>query len=60
MATLREEIASIPGADGWWKRSAEQAFQNAAKDLKSRGMSDEEVTEMLSDLYHAVCSCFGE
>lgn len=53
---IRDEIA---GDDGFWNSSSEETFVEAAKKLQLIGMGDEEILEMLSDLYSAVAAEFG-
>ena len=57
---MKQQIKQIPGGDGWWKESSEDTFNKVAQDLVSHGFSPEQAIEILSDLYWATASCYGD
>ena len=56
---LLTEIKQIPGDDGFWNKSTEVTFKKTAQKLLDKGFGHDEVIEMLSNLYSAVASEFG-
>jgi uncharacterized protein with PhoU and TrkA domain len=59
-ATLKNEIIAIAGGDGFWKSSSEDTFLEAGELLISKGFSEDEVVELLSELYYATAACYGD
>lgn len=58
-ASLKEQIIAIAGEDGFWKSSSEDTFLDAGELLISKGFSEDEVVELLSELYYATAACYG-
>ncbi len=51
----------IPGDDGWWDTDNGTTFCDAGRQLQKLGvMNDDEIFELLSRLYHAAASEFGD
>lgn len=57
---LRDKINSIPGSDGWWKRSSRDDFEYTAKAMLCLGMTPAAIYDHLHRLYYAVADCYGE
>lgn len=57
---VRDEIASIPGDDGWWRTGGQDTFESAAADLIAHGFTDAEALSLLGDLFSAVAEEYGE
>lgn len=58
-ASLKESIIAIAGEDGFWKSSSEDIFLSAGERLINKGFTEEEVVDLLSDLYYATANCYG-
>lgn len=54
-----ERIRAIPGEDGFWKDASEKTFIRAAFEMSAKGMNDDDVEDILEDLYRAVAEEFG-
>lgn len=52
-------INEVPGGDGFWKGSTEDAYLQAGKFLLDRGFTLMETLEMLTTLYGATAEEFG-
>jgi hypothetical protein len=59
MSTLNKRIKEIPGEDSWWKSSSYSCFSDIAKTLKEKGLSDDEIVDILESAYWAVADCYG-
>lgn len=59
-AEFKEEIIAIAGDDGFWKSSSEDTFLDAAELLLSKGFTESEVVDLLSELYYATAACYGD
>lgn len=57
--SLKQEILEIPGGDGFWKSSSEETFLRVAEMLSGEGLSDDDITYVLSELYYATANCYG-
>ena len=55
--TLEHRIDNI--VDEWWKSSTQETFQAEGKFLKEKGLTDDEIIEMLGNLYSAVSGEYG-
>jgi len=56
----RDEIARIPGEDGWWRTDGQDMFESAAVDLIAHGFTSDQAVALLGDLYGAVAEEYGE
>ena len=52
-------VDKIPGDDGWWKSSAGETYRKTGDDLLEKGLTNDEVLEILSDLFSATSWEFG-
>ena len=57
--TLREAIAQIPGDDGWFESSGEEAFCKAANMMLEGGSTPKKIIGVLNDMYGAGAECFA-
>ena len=57
---LYERISKIPGPDGFWKPDSETVFIAAAEDMRNACMKDDDIFDILEDLYRAVADCYGD
>lgn len=57
-ASLKNAILAIP-EDGFWKSSAEDSFLDAGALLTEKGLAEDEIVDLLNDLYYAAASCYG-
>lgn len=57
---LVDRIRKIPGDEGFWKSSAEEAFIEAGMDMRLAGMEGDKIVEVLTSLYYAVAECYGD
>ena len=48
---LKEKIESIPGTEGFWHSSTLFEFMKSANFLRKKGISEEEIYELLSNIY---------
>ncbi len=58
--TFEKRIKAIPGEDGFWKRAAEKEFVRRGLRLEHLGVHEDEVVDILTRLYWATASCYGE
>lgn len=58
-ASLKASIIAIAGDEGFWKSSSEATFLSAGERLVNKGFTEEEVVDLLSDLYYATADCYG-
>jgi hypothetical protein len=57
---LDKRIKAIPNSpNGFWKSASEDTYIEVGHQLKARGMSDNEVVDVLETLYWAAASCYG-
>ena len=56
---MKKEINQIPGSEGWWKSSGEDTFNMCAKVMKKSGMKEEDIIEVLTDLFYAASGEHG-
>lgn len=60
ISILEDRICNeVPGEDGFWVSSTEEAFINAGKFLVDRGFTLMETLELLTTLYGATAEEFG-
>lgn len=59
MDRLTERIDKIP-PEGFWNSSTWERFQEVGRRLRGKGISEDEVIEILTELYFAVASEYGE
>lgn len=59
MENLSKRIETIPGEDGWWKSSSKDRYESLAKDLITKGFSEDEVIGILEEAYWAAANCYG-
>ena len=57
---VRDEIAGLPGGDGWWKSSGEDTYEELAADLMAHGYSGDEAVALLSTAYSAAAEEYGD
>lgn len=57
--SLKERIEAIPGSDGFYKSRTADTFLGAANELRDVGMKEDDVIDLLTNLYHAVAGEFG-
>ena len=57
---LTKEIDAIPPNGEWWKRSSRDYFLLAAKKMKRVGMKNEDIIDILKNLYSAIADEYGE
>lgn len=57
---VRDEIARIPGKDGWWRTGGQDTFEAAAADLIAHGFTGTGALSLLGDLFSAVAEEYGE
>lgn len=56
--SLYKRVDAIP-VDGFWKQSSRDTFHDAAKQLKDKGFTDDQVVDLLQDLWNAVGTEYG-
>lgn len=57
---LRTKIATIPRDDYWWGDGHETFYKIGLELVDKKGMSVDDVIEMLSSLFDAVAEEYGE
>jgi len=57
--SLKNQILQIPNEESW-DYSTEESFLNAAKTMDEYNIPEDEILVMLSDLYWAVASEYGD
>ena len=53
------QVKKISGSDGFWRSSTEDTFLRIADKLLEKGLSQDEILDILSSLYSAVANEFG-
>ena len=57
---LRKAIEKIPGKDGFWSSYARITYEGLAETLEDKGLSEEEIEQVLVAAYRAAAAEFGE
>lgn len=58
--TLQEEIAVIPGEQGWYHESSLESFIEIGLVLRDEGLSDTFILQTLRRAHNAVATEYGE
>ena len=57
---MRRRIREIPGDDGWWRTSGEDAYQDLAGRLREHGVPAEVVVDVLRGAFFAAAAEYGD
>jgi hypothetical protein len=57
--SLRDAVARIPGAGGWWYNRNQDVFDDLAGRLRGHGLDDDEIVAILTAAYGATADEFG-
>ena len=57
--TLFEKIEKLPPDGEFYKNATKGTYLRVASKLQALGMADDEIIELLGDLYNATASEFG-
>ncbi|GAA3750200.1 hypothetical protein GCM10022379_18520 [Micromonospora maritima] len=59
-AALRRQIQQIPGGDGWWRTSGEDAYLDLAVRLREHGVPPDVALDVLRGAFHAAAAEYGD
>ena len=57
---VKEQIALLPGGDGWWKSGGQDTYEKLAVDLVAHGYTEDEAVDLLAEAYGAVAEEYGD
>jgi hypothetical protein len=60
MDTLTKRINDIPPDGGFWRASTRETFEEVGRELRRKGLSEDEVVEILTRLYFAASAEYGD